>query len=61
MTKEQKPLPSEDQVADLLVQEADVEVRLARAEDKEAVSVICQQTWEHSSDSLPLYWDKWMA
>lgn len=40
---------------------AGVKVRLARAEDKEAVLAICQPTWEHSSDSLPLYWDKWMT
>lgn len=40
---------------------ADVKICLARAEDKEAVLAICQQTWEHSSDSLPLYWDKWIA
>jgi|JFJP01.1.fsa_nt_gi hypothetical protein len=40
---------------------AGVKIRLARAEDKEAVLAICQQTWEHSSDSLPLYWDKWLA
>ncbi|XWK88767.1 MAG: GNAT family N-acetyltransferase [Phormidium sp.] len=39
----------------------DLKVRLARAEDKEAVLAICQQTWQHSSDFLPLGWNKWLA
>ncbi len=39
----------------------DVEVRLARAEDKAAVLAFCEQTWEHQEDYIHQVWDKWLA
>jgi GNAT superfamily N-acetyltransferase len=40
---------------------ADVEVRLARPEDKEAVLAFCKHTWENQEDYIHLVWDKWLA
>lgn len=40
---------------------ADIKVRLAQAEDKEAMLAICQDTWKQSSDFLPSVWDEWLA
>lgn len=39
----------------------EVQVRLARAEDREAVLAFCQHTWENLSDYIHLVWDKWLA
>lgn len=40
---------------------ANAEVRLARAEDKEAILAFCQHTWENQEDYIHLVWDKWLA
>ncbi|WP_094672753.1 GNAT family N-acetyltransferase [Hydrocoleum sp. CS-953] len=39
----------------------DVQVRLACAEDREAVLNFCQHTWENESDHIHLVWDEWLA
>ncbi|MGD1702817.1 N-acetyltransferase family protein [Dapis sp. BLCC M229] len=39
----------------------EVQVRLARAEDREPVLAFCQHTWENQSDYIHLVWDKWFA
>ncbi|MGK7920054.1 MAG: N-acetyltransferase family protein, partial [Trichodesmium sp.] len=39
----------------------DVQVRLARSEDREAVLAFCQNTWENQSDYIHLVWDQWFA
>ncbi len=39
----------------------EVQVRLARAEDREAVLAFCQHTWENQSDYIHLVWDQWFA
>ncbi|ACK71175.1 GCN5-related N-acetyltransferase [Gloeothece citriformis PCC 7424] len=39
----------------------DIEVRLARSEDKETVLAFCEQTWENQSDYIHLVWDKWLG
>ncbi|MGD1806495.1 GNAT family N-acetyltransferase [Dapis sp. BLCC M126] len=39
----------------------EVQVRLARAEDREAVLAFCQHTWENQSDYIHLVWDKWFV
>ncbi|NES06143.1 MAG: GNAT family N-acetyltransferase [Okeania sp. SIO2F4] len=39
----------------------EVQVRLARAEDREAVFAFCQHTWENQSDYIHLVWDRWFA
>jgi len=40
---------------------AEVEVRVARAEDKEAVLAFCKHTWENQPDYIHLVWDKWLT
>ncbi len=40
---------------------ANVNVRLAQDQDKDEVLTFCQETWEYSSDFVPLVWDKWLA
>ncbi|MEW6496386.1 MAG: GNAT family N-acetyltransferase [Cyanobacteriota bacterium] len=40
---------------------ANVEVRPARAEDKEAVLAFCQHTWENKEDYIHLVWNKWIT
>ncbi len=44
-----------------MTQMLEVQVRLARAEDREAVLAFCQYTWENQSDYIHLVWDKWFA
>ncbi len=44
-----------------MTQMLEVEVRLARSEDREAVLAFCQNTWENQSDYIPLVWDQWFA
>ncbi|MEM1168465.1 MAG: GNAT family N-acetyltransferase [Cyanobacteria bacterium P01_H01_bin.35] len=39
----------------------EVQVRLARAEDREAVLAFCENTWENQSDYIHLVWDQWFA
>jgi len=41
--------------------EAEVEVRPARPEDKEAVLAFCEHTWEDHEDYIPYVWDDWLA
>ena len=40
---------------------ANVKVRLAKAEDKEAVLAFCKHTWENKEDYIHLVWDKWIT
>lgn len=40
---------------------ANVNIRLAQDQDKKEVLIFCQETWEYSSDFVPLVWDKWLA
>jgi GNAT superfamily N-acetyltransferase len=40
---------------------AEVEVRVARDEDKEAVLAFCKHTWENQPDYIHLVWDKWLT
>lgn len=40
--------------------ESDIEIRQARAEDREAVLAFCQQTWEWG-DYIPDVWDAWLS
>ncbi len=37
-----------------------VDVRPAKAEDKEAVLAFCKHTWENKEDYIHLVWDKWI-
>ncbi|NEQ35807.1 MAG: GNAT family N-acetyltransferase [Okeania sp. SIO3I5] len=39
----------------------EVQVRLARTEDREAVLAFCQNTWENKSDYIHLVWDQWFS
>lgn len=38
---------------------SEIEIRPARAEDREAVFAFCQQTWEWG-DYIPYVWDEWL-
>ncbi len=45
----------------IMAQVDEVKVRLAQAEDREAVLAFCQNTWENHSDYIHLIWDQWFA
>ncbi len=39
----------------------EVQVRLARSEDREAVLAFCQHRWENESDYIHLVWEQWFT